>query len=265
MVTVGELTVGREVDAPGWRWSTHMRPQVGGEWCESHHVGFMVSGRSAYLLRDGTTFEVGPNDVFDIPAGHDAWTLSADPAVCIVWSGLRTWVGSTSAFGDRVLTTLVMTDIVESTKKLAAMGDAAWRELLTLFLSSTGELIAEHRGQLVNTTGDGVLATFDSPGHALRCAVGLRQAARSCELSVRVGVNTGEVELAGSDVRGLAVHEVARVMAAAEPDEILVTEVTKTLAASPRAQFESRGEHILKGLDGPRTLFVYNDVETATT
>lgn len=257
LVTLGDVTVGREVDAPGWRWSTHMKPVVGGEWCEAHHLGVLLSGRSGYLLRDGTTFELGPNDVFDIPPGHDSWTIGDEPAVYLEWSGLRTWVGSAATFGDRVLTTLLMTDVVDSTAMLAAMGDTAWRELLTRFFASARELIAVHRGRLVDTTGDGVFAHFDSPGLALRCASGLRQSARGLGLSVRAGINTGEVELAGTSVRGLAVHEVARIMAAAAGDEILVTDMTRSLAVLTGAQFDERGDHILKGLDGPRPLFAY--------
>src|SRR5262245_16534425 len=112
LVTLGDLTVGREVDAPGWRWSTDMRPLVGGEWCESHHIGVILSGRAGFLLRDGTAFEVGPDDVFDIPAGHDSWTVGDEPLVCIEWSGLRTWARGMTTFADRVLMTLVMTDVV---------------------------------------------------------------------------------------------------------------------------------------------------------
>ena len=259
LVTLGDVTVGREVDEPGWRWSTHMQPLVGGDWCEAHHLGVQVSGRAGYLLSDGTTFEVGPDDVFDIPPGHDSWTIGSEPVVCLEWSGLRTWVGSSASFGDRVLTTLLMTDLVDSTGTLAAIGDTAWRELLTRFFGSAREVIATHRGRLVDTTGDGVFAHFDTPGLALRCATGLRQSADALGLSIRAGINTGEVELAGTGLRGLAVHEVARVMAAAAPGEILVTDMTRSLAVIAGAQFDGRGEHTLKGLDGPRPLFAYVD------
>jgi class 3 adenylate cyclase len=257
LVTLGDMTVGREVDAPGWRWSTHMRPLVGGDWCEAHHLGVQLSGRAGYLLRDGTEFEVGPNDVFEILPGHDSWTIGEEPVVCLEWSGLRTWVGSAGTFGDRVLTTLLMTDVVDSTGRLADMGDTAWREMLARFFGSGRELIATYRGRLVDTTGDGVFALFDTPGLALRCASSLRQSAQGLGLAVRAGINTGEVELAGASVRGLAVHEVARVMAAAAPDEILVTDMTRSLAVLAGAQFDGRGDHVLKGLDGPRSLFAY--------
>lgn len=257
VVTLGDMTVGREVDAPGWRWSTDMRPIVGGEWCESPHVGVCLSGRSGFLLRDGSTFELGPDDVFDIPPGHDAWTIGDEPAVFLEWSGLRTWVRATDTFSDRVLTTLLMVDLVDSTATLARVGDTAWRELFTRYLGAARDLLAEHRGRLVDTTGDGMFAIFDSPVRALRCAASLGTAARGLGLSIRAGVHTGEVELAGAGVRGLAVHEVARVMGTAAPDEILVSDLTRGLAAAAGAQFEERGQHVLKGLDGPRVLFAY--------
>ncbi len=257
LVTLGDLTVGREVDAPGWRWSTDMRPLVGGEWCESHHVGVCLSGRSGFLLRDGTTFEVGPDDVFDIPPGHDSWTVGDEPAIYIEWSGLRTWAGTAARFADRVLTTLLMTDVVESTVTLARVGDAGWRELLGAHYAAARELLAEFHGRLIDTTGDGLFATFDSPARALSFADALRRRAHGQGLGIRAGVHTAEVEMAGQAVRGLAVHEVARIMTAARPDEILVSEATRTLATASTEQFSDRGPFQLKGIDGPRTLYAY--------
>jgi len=258
LVTVGDATVGREVDEPGWRWSSDMRPLVGGEWCESHHVGVLLSGRSGYLLRDGTTFEIGPNDVFDIPPGHDSWTIGDEPAVYIEWSGLRTWVRTATSFSDRVLTTLLMSDVVQSTTTLSRIGDTAWRELLGAILSVARELLALDHGRLVDTTGDGLFATFDSPVRALHFADALRQAAHARGVAIRTGVHTGEVELAGTGVRGLAVHETARIMSAAGADDILVSEATRTLAAAGGATFTERGGHDLKGLHGVRSLYEYS-------
>jgi class 3 adenylate cyclase len=256
MVSLGDVTVGREVDAPGWRWSTDMRPLVGGEWCEANHVGVMISGRAGFLLRDGTEFEVGPDDVFDIPAGHDSWTIGDEPMVCIEWAGLRTWTGAAGAFDDRVLTTLVMSDLVESTTTAARVGDAAWRELLGSHYAAGRELIAEYHGRLVDTTGDGLFATFQSPVRAVRFADSLRRHAERAGLAIRVGCHTGEVELVGEGVRGLAVHEVARIMASAGANEVLVSNATRSLASDTLA-FAERGQHTLKGFDSPRTLYAY--------
>jgi class 3 adenylate cyclase len=257
LVTLGDVTVGREVDDPGWRWSVDMRPIVGGEWCESHHVGVVLSGRAGFLLRDGTTFEVGPDDVFDVPPGHDSWTLGDEPMVCIEWSGLRSWVGSAVTFGDRVLATLLFVDVVESTTLVAQVGDTRWRELLGGLFEAAHELLAEYRGRFVDSAGDGLFATFDSPGRALQFAAALRTRASAQGLTLRAGVHVGEVEVTGAGVRGLAVHEAARVMSAAAPGEILVSAVTRGLAGTEPSTFEDRGEYQLKGLEGPRVLYAY--------
>jgi class 3 adenylate cyclase len=256
LVNVNDVTVGREVDEPGWRWSTHMRPLVGGEWCESHHVGVLLAGRAGFLLRDGTQFEIGPDDVFDVPPGHDSWTIGDEPAVYIEWAGLRTWTGDAGTFDDRVLTTLVMSDIVDSTATVARVGDAAWRELLGAHYAAGRELIADYHGRLVDTTGDGLFASFDSPVRALRFADALRRRAEREGLATRTGCHTGEVELVRDGLRGLAVHEVARIMAAAGPNEVLVSETTRTLAPGT-ITLTDRGLYDLKGFDAPRTLYAY--------
>jgi len=259
LVTIDDLTVGREVNQPGWSWSTDMRPLVGGEWCESHHIGMVVSGHEGFRLRDGTTFEIGPDDVFDIPPGHDAWTIGDEPAVMIEWSGFRTWVGTAGSFGDRILATLMFTDVVDSTATVSRIGDRAWRELLTRHLAAAREILAEHRGRLIDTTGDGLFAIFDGPGHALRCASAIRSVARREGIGIRAGVHVGEVEVVGTGLRGLAVHEAARVMGQAAPDEILVSAPTRAVAVASGLRFEERGLHELKGLEGPRALFAYLD------
>src|SRR6201993_290263 len=92
-VDVGDLTVGRIVTQPGWRWSTHVRPEVGGDWCEARHVGVVLSGRFEVVMRDGTRLQFGPEDVFEIPPGHDGYTLGDGPGVQIEWSGLRAFAG----------------------------------------------------------------------------------------------------------------------------------------------------------------------------
>ena len=130
IVEVGEMTVGRSIQEPGWRWSTHVKPLVGGEWCEAHHVGVVVSGRWGVDFRDGSKLELGPEDVYDVPPGHDGYTIGDEPLVLIEWSGLRTFArGMTGTYG-RVLATLLFTDLVDSTATAAKVGDVAWRELL---------------------------------------------------------------------------------------------------------------------------------------
>ena len=257
IVEVGGFVVGREVTAPGWRWSTDTKPVVGGDWCDAHHVGLTVSGRWGVVLSDGMTLEFGPGDVFDVPAGHDSWTIGDEPCVTISWTGLRRFFASKVLLPERFLATILFTDIVGSTARAAELGDTAWSEVLAQHEESVrGELERTH-GREVKNTGDGVLAIFEGPGAALRCAVDIRSAASQQGLQIRAGVHVGEVESTGDDIRGIAVHEAARVMAAAPPDEIWLSEIAKTLTALTGDSFEDRGAFELKGLTGSRRLYAY--------
>jgi class 3 adenylate cyclase len=121
------------------------------------------------------------------------------------------------------------------------------------------------RGREVKTTGDGMLVTFDGSGRAIQCAAAIRRIAREHGLQLRVGVHVGEVEIVGADVRGVTVHEAARIMAKAGPDEILVSELTRVLAGAAGLAFEDRGKHMLKGLEGEWRLAAYTDGVAAST
>jgi class 3 adenylate cyclase len=250
LVELGDLTVGLMVAEPGWRWSTHVRPKVGGEWCQARHVGVVVSGRLGILLSDGTELEFGPNDVFDIPPGHDGFTIGDEPCVQIEWAGIRAWAGFPTGIHSRVLRTLLFTDLVDSTQIASHLGDARWRERLSEHFVSVRAELERFHGREVTTTGDGMLATFDGPAQALHCAAAVRRRANADDLHVRAGVHVGEVELVGQDVRGVAVHEAARIMAEAGTDEILVSDLTRALAITTGLEFEDRGARTLKGLEG---------------
>jgi class 3 adenylate cyclase len=250
VVDLGDITVGHFVNEPGWRWSEDVRPRVGGDWCQARHLGMILSGRLGVLLRDGTELEFGPNDVFDIPPEHDGWTVGDEPCVQIEWAGIRAFAGFPTGIHSRVLMTLLFTDLVGSTAMAAKLGDARWREVLSEHFEAARALLERFRGREVKTTGDGMLATFDGPGRALRCAAAIRRAAQRRGLHIRAGVHVGEVELVGEDVRGVTVHEAARIMAAAAEDEILVSELTRGLAGASGLAFEDRGTHTLKGLEG---------------
>jgi len=258
LVEIAGMTVARTVQDPGWRWSTDMKPLVGGEWCEARHVGVMISGRAGFLLRDGRTLEFGPDDVYDVPPGHDGYTVGEEPAVMIEWSGMRAFAGGRAAFDDRVLATLLFTDLVDSTTTLVEAGDVSWSDVLALHHQTMRSETERFRGRIVDTAGDGLLAIFDAPVRALRCAVAIRSAGAAQGLRVRAGVHAGEVAMAGDGVRGVAVHEAARVMAAAAADEILVSESVPALVAGLGLPFEPRGEYELKGF-GTRVLFAYVD------
>jgi class 3 adenylate cyclase len=254
IVEVGDFTVGYVVYQPGWRWSTHVRPSVGGEWCQARHVGVVLSGRVAVLLQDGTALRFGPNDVVDIPPGHDAWVVGEEPFVQLEWTGLHTFIGTHIA-GGGALATLLFTDLVDSTAVAARLGDLRWRELLSSHFAAARSVLDRFGGREVKTTGDGLLATFDGPARALRAATAIRAAARKDRLGVRAGIHVGEVELVAGDVRGVAVHAAARIMGRAGEGEILVSETTRVLAHGTALEFEDRGTHELKGLDGEWRLF----------
>jgi len=254
---LGDLTVGRQTLQPGWRWSTHIRPHVGGDWCQARHVGVMLSGRLGIKLRDGTTFELGPDDVFDVPPGHDGYVIGHEPVETIEWGGSRAFWGTRAGAHGRALATLLFTDLVDSTAIANRVGDSAWRTLLSDHFESARTQLDRFQGREVKTTGDGMLAAFEGPAQALQGAAAIRRAANREDLHVRAAVHVGEVEVVGSDLRGVAVHEAARIMAQAAEDEILVSETTRLLAQTSRLEFEDRGSRELKGLPGDWRLFAY--------
>jgi pimeloyl-ACP methyl ester carboxylesterase len=156
---------------------------------------------------------------------------------------------------ERVLATVLFTDIVDSTRSAAAMGDQAWRRSLDSHDHLAKQMLEKHRGILVKNTGDGILATFDGPGRAVRCALAFSTAARQIGLPLRAGLHTGEIEIRGQDVGGIAVHAAARVMAQSQASEVLVSRVVTDLVAGAGLKFTERGSHELKGLPGRWDLF----------
>jgi class 3 adenylate cyclase len=243
-VELGDLTVAHTVLEPGWRWSTDVRPTVGGEWCQARHIGTVIAGSFAVEFSDGSRMELRVGDVYDIPPEHDGFTLGDTPCTLIEWAGIRAFSGFRPGLIGRQLATLLLTDVVGSTSTAREIGDIAWRDLLSSHYEMFRGQLEDHGGREVKTTGDGVLATFDGPAHALRCAMAIRE--RTGELGIRVGVHVGEIEAVGEDIRGIAVHEVARIMAEAGAGEILVSETTRALAAG--FSFDDRGMHDLKGI-----------------
>lgn len=256
-VDLGDLTVGRVVHEPGWRWSTHLRPQIGGDWCQARHVGVVLSGRVGALFEDGTTVEFGPDDVYEIPPGHDGYVIGHEPCVVLEWSGLRAFTGFRTGSQGRALATLLFTDIADSTTVANRLGDVAWREALSAHFESARAELERFRGREVKTTGDGMLATFDGTAQALLCAAAIRHRSARHDLQLRAAVHVGEVELVGTDVRGTAVNEAARIMEQAETDETLVSETTRALALTSGLAFEDRGMRTLRGLPGEWRLYAH--------
>ena len=184
--------------------------------------------------------------------------------VAVVWDQPEVILAEIEAFltgadrpapSSRVLATVVFTDIVASTEQAGRRGDRRWRDLLDVHDEVARRLVQAGGGRFVKTTGDGVLATFDGPGRAIRFTVALRQELELIGLRIRAGLHTGEVELRDEDVGGLAVHIAARVMAAAGPGEILTSRTVRDLVVGSDISLADRGMHQLKGVEEPWPLF----------
>jgi class 3 adenylate cyclase len=252
---VGRLAVGRATLEPGWRWSQDVKPAVGTEWCQAHHIHVLVAGRFAVRLADSDDVEeFGPGDVFDIPPEHDAWVVGDDPVDLIDVSGNIVQFGEPPALARSVVT-MLMTDIVDSTPTAARLGDARWRQLLADHDRVVRSQVERFRGRELDTTGDGFFVSFESAAGAVLCARAIRHGVRRLDLEVRIGVHTGEIETTADGVRGIAIHALARIMSAAGPSEILVSPITKTLTEGSELTFVERGPHALKGLATPMELF----------
>ena len=151
---------------------------------------------------------------------------------------------------DRVLATVLFTDIVDSTRRAAEIGDRDWHALLDAHDAVVRSQLARFRGREVNTSGDGFLAMFDGPQRAIRCAMAIRDAVQALGIEVRAGLHTGECEVRGDDIGGIAVHIGARVSALAGPNDVLVSSTLRDLVIGSGLEFEDRGAHVLKGVPG---------------
>jgi class 3 adenylate cyclase len=156
---------------------------------------------------------------------------------------------------NRVLATVLFTDIVASTERVAELGDQRWRGLLDAHDQAVRRQLDRFRGKEINTVGDGFLATFEGPGRAIECACAIRDAVRSLGIEVRAGLHTGEIEVRGNDVAGIAVHIGQRISALAQPGEVLVSRTVVDLVVGSGVTFEDRGDQELKGVPGSWRLF----------
>jgi class 3 adenylate cyclase len=186
---------------------------------------------------------------------HAYWTGDVETLLGDIEEFLTGHRESSSLDFERVLATVLFTDIVDSTRRAATMGDHAWRRLLDSHDQLAIKTVEKYRGTLVKTTGDGILATFDGPGRAVRCALALGTASTRLGLTLRAGLHTGEIEIRGGDIGGIAVHAAARVMALSQSNEVLVSRVVTDLVAGAGLKFSARGSHELKGLPGRWDLF----------
>jgi class 3 adenylate cyclase len=254
-VNLDETTVARLICEPGWRWSEALRDRAGTESCQLRHVGYAISGTLHVRMDDGVEVEIHPNDAYEIPPGHDAWVAGDE-----VWDTVEFTSGQVFAMlgddlGERTLATILFTDIVDSTATLARLGDAAWRRTLLEHNTRMRTLLDRYRGRETGTTGDGFLARFDGAARAVRCAAEMVAAVEDLGIALRAGLHTGEVEVVGGNVRGVAVHAAARVAALAAPNEVLVSQTTYDLLDGSGLTFVDRGRHELKGLTGERALY----------
>ncbi len=167
---------------------------------------------------------------------------------------------SSDGDGDRILATVMFSDIVASTERAAEIGDRRWRELLDRHDELVRAELGEHGGREIKTTGDGFLALFDAPARAIRCAVGVRDALRALGVDVRIGLHAGEVELRGGDIGGIAVNIGARVAAAGSPGDVVVSSTVRDLVSGSGIVFAERGEQALKGVPDRWRLFAVQEV-----
>jgi class 3 adenylate cyclase len=250
LARIGSHTIGRGVAQPGWHWAEHLAPTMQADSCPVHHVQVLLSGRFAVRMDDGEEMSFEPGDVMDVPPGHDAWVIGAEPAVLVDFAGGIDALGLPREH-ERMVMTLLMTDIVDSTRAADRLGDAAWKQVLADHNRLVRAQLLRFGGSEINTTGDGFLATFRSAVAALKCAAAILHALRDTELEARIGVHTGEVEPMGDNIGGIAVHTAARVMALAGQSEVLVSAITATLAEGSGLAFEPGGARDVKGLDRP--------------
>jgi class 3 adenylate cyclase len=186
----------------------------------------------------------------ELPGADDLYWVGDDTSLMLEEiEEFLTGVRPTIADGP-ALATVLFTDIVSSTAHAAAMGDRSWRDLLTAHHDLVRRNLQVYSGREINTTGDGFLAVFDGPAHAVRCALAIRRAVEPLGIQIRAGLHAGEIELITDDVTGIAVHIAARVLTLAEPGQVLVSDAVLPLLAGSGLSFETRGVHALKGVPG---------------
>ena len=201
---MGEIRIGRSILQPGWRWSESIKPIARTELCEYHHIGVCLSGSARIRTREGAELLVEAGQFYEIPAGHDAWVEGDEPYITLDWQPSTAFGRAEGGDFDRIVATLLVTDIVDSTARALELGDGRWRDLLARHDRAVRTELDRFRGREVATTGDGFVALFDGAERAIRAAQEIGRAASDIGLEVRAAVHTGEIELEGDNVRGAA-------------------------------------------------------------
>ena len=255
IVNLDETSIGRFVWEPGWRWSVDVGPIVGTHSCQNRHVGYVIAGHLHVVMDDGTELDILAGDAYEIPPGHDAWTVGDDPWDTVEFTSARVFGVAPDEDDERTLATILFTDIVGSTATLAHLGDAVWQRILLEHNDRLRAGLDRFRGREIVTTGDGFLALFDGAARAVRCAAAMIDAVRPLGIEIRAGLHTGEVALTGGNAHGVAVHSAARIAALAGPGEVLISGTTHDLLDGSGLLFDDRGLHELKGIEGHRQLY----------
>lgn len=254
MVELGDAAIGHTIFEPGWHWAEHVKPIVGTATCEVHHLGYVFSGHLHVDMDDGGSIDLTAGDVFEVPPGHVSYVVGDEPWTSLDFAGRRLFAKSPAEASDRKFATIVFTDLSRSTETARQLGDARWRTLLGEHNQAARVQIERFEGREIQTTGDGFLVVFDNPGRAVRGAAAMLDTAVAHGLRARAGVHAGEIEFQGNDVRGIAVHAAARILAIAEPGQVLVSGTVRDLLAGSGLRFTEAGEFELRGIEGRRAL-----------
>jgi class 3 adenylate cyclase len=254
-VRLGGTVVTRHVLQPGWSWEEHARPLVGTTSCELYHRGVVLRGRMGVRTDDGDQLIIETDHVFDLPPGHVTWVEGDEELVMVDWAG---GAGFDIRPGKerRAVATILFTDIVDSTVLAREAGDVAWKRTLAMHDDVVRNVLAGFGGREIETGGDSFLVVFDGAERAIRCALALVEALAAIRIPIRVGIHSGDVVSSGDQVRGVAVHTAARILAEAGAREVLVSGSTRDLAEGATGlTFDPRGSYPLKGLEREHELF----------
>jgi class 3 adenylate cyclase len=256
LLRMQRLTMSPKEAAVHFRWLFHtdvreMLPSVRTPTLVLHREGYKwTSPEHGRYIADRV-----PEARFAMVPGSDASWFTAPTAETMHYIGEFLTGLSAVVEPDRALAAILFTDIVGSTERAAALGDREWRNLIGTHDLVVRTIVEQHRGRLIRTTGDGMLATFDGPGRAIHCAAALRDALRALGLEIRAGLHTGEIEFTGNDIAGIGVHIAARVLDKASAGQLLTSAAVPMLVAGSGIEFDDRGEHDLKGVPGTWRLF----------
>src|SRR5262245_61879273 len=255
IIRLDEIGIGRCTLQPGWRWSKDVAPVVRTRSCQDRHLGYAISGSIRVTMDDGTEMVIAAGDGYEIPPGHEVEVIGHDRFESVEFASGHTFGLAPEELGERVLATVLFSDIVGSTAMLERLGDHAWADVLREHNVRLRAAIDRFRGREVASTGDGFLALFDGAAKAVRAGALMDPAVAELGIRVRVGLHTTEVEIVGGQPRGVGVHAAARVTALASPGEVLVSGTTRDLLDGSGLILDPRGDYELKGLSGSRTVF----------